>query len=97
MTSPLLAEAIALLRALNQAVDLGFKHLHVASDSLQLIKALNSELQPKELYGILHDISLISLSFDELHFCFVKRELNCKADGLAKAALHSLSIVPVPN
>ncbi|XP_023641325.1 uncharacterized protein LOC111831438 [Capsella rubella] len=91
--SPLMAESIALLLALKQALNLGFQKVIFASDSQLLIKALNAEPFSKELYGIHHDILLLSLNFIECNFTFVKREQNMKADGVAKSALLSLSSV----
>lgn len=85
--SPLMAEALAMLHAIHQARDLGYKKLSLASDSQQLIKALNLELQSKELYGILHDILSLSLTFDFIRFCFVPRDKNRRADEIAKEAL----------
>jgi len=97
--SPLMAEALAMLHAIHQARDLGYKKLSLASDSQQLIKALNLELQSKELYGILHDILSLSLTFDFIRFCFVPRDKNRRADEIAKEALFSafnvLVVIPV--
>ncbi|XP_010419407.1 PREDICTED: uncharacterized protein LOC104705120 [Camelina sativa] len=63
VVSPILAEAIAVSLTLQHALDLGFNKLSLASDSEMLIKAINSETPSKELYGILHDILDLSLSF----------------------------------
>jgi len=95
--SPLMAEASALFLAIHQAVDFGFKKLSLASDSQQLVKALNGEPQPEELRGILHDILTLSLYFDEICFRYVKRASNVSADTIAKAALNSISAVPFCN
>ncbi|KAG7543408.1 Ribonuclease H domain [Arabidopsis thaliana x Arabidopsis arenosa] len=97
INSPLLAEATALFLATQQAADLGFTKLSLASDSQQLVKALNGKPHHKELHGILHDILSLSLRFVEINFHFVKRENNRKADALAKAALISSFPVPVCN
>jgi ribonuclease HI len=74
--SPLLAKASALSLAIQHAADLGFKKLVVASDSQQLVKVLNGEPHPMELHGIVFDISVLSLNFEENSFSFVKRENN---------------------
>jgi len=95
VSSPLMAEAIALFSAIQQASNRGFKKLVVASDSQQLVEAILRELHPKELQGILHDILFISLNFVAISFQFVKRENNCKADAVAKAALLAINSVPV--
>ena len=90
-----MAEALAIFLALQQASELGVKNLHIASDSQQLIKAINGEPPVMELHGILHYILSISLSFEVIRFSFVKRDLNRKADALAKSALDSINGVPV--
>jgi len=95
VSSPLMAKAIALFSAIQQASNRGFKKLVVASDSQQLVEAIVGELHPKELQGILHDILFISLSFADISFHFVKRENNRKADAAAKAALLAINSVPV--
>ncbi|KAL9831121.1 putative ribonuclease H domain, reverse transcriptase zinc-binding domain-containing protein [Arabidopsis thaliana] len=87
---PLMAESTALLLAIQHASDLGLKKLAIVSDSQQLVKALNGESPPLELHGIIFDISVLSLNFDEISFSFVKRENNFKADALAKAALNPI-------
>ncbi|KAG7616431.1 Endonuclease/exonuclease/phosphatase [Arabidopsis thaliana x Arabidopsis arenosa] len=91
--SSLLAEALALYSAQQQALDLGFKKLHFASDSQLLISALNSGSSSKELYGILQDILSLALNFEEISFSFVSRKLNSRADAIAKSAILAL-IVP---
>ncbi|KAL9840110.1 putative ribonuclease H domain-containing protein [Arabidopsis thaliana] len=95
VSSPLMAEAMALLLAIHQALDLGYKNLSFASDSQQLIKALTREPQSKELYRILHDILDLSLNFSTVNFFFVRRENSRVADELAKAALSSFSCISV--
>ena len=87
---PLMAESTALLLAIQHASDLGLKKLAIVSDSQQLVKALNGGSPPLELHGIIYDISVLSLNFEEISFSFVKRENNFKADALAKAALNPI-------
>lgn len=62
-------------------------HCLIASDSQQLIKAINKEIPPKELHGILHDILDLSRGFGKIVFVYVSREENRQADVLAKQAL----------
>ena len=92
--SPLLAEAMALLLAQQNAVELGFRHVTFASDSLLLIKAINSESFPKDLYGILQDVLVLSSAFDKISFHFIPREKNSCANAYAKSAFNSAFIVP---
>ncbi|EFH70849.1 predicted protein [Arabidopsis lyrata subsp. lyrata] len=63
ISSPLMAEATVVFLAIQHAHNLGVNHLYIASDSSQLIKALHSEVQHKELHEILNDIFSISFNF----------------------------------
>ncbi|KAG7579243.1 Ribonuclease H domain [Arabidopsis thaliana x Arabidopsis arenosa] len=87
--SPLMAEALAVHLALTHAADLGFTKLFLASDSKQLIEAINSETPLNELHGILHDILILSSSFQAISFKFTPREKNREADALAKLSLRN--------
>jgi len=69
--SPLLAEALAIHEALRQASTLGFSQISVASDSKQVIEAINTEDPPLELHGILHDILILSSKFQFSSFSFI--------------------------
>ncbi|KAL9840594.1 putative ribonuclease H domain-containing protein [Arabidopsis thaliana] len=89
-----MAEVMAVFLAIQQAVALGYKKISLASDSQQLIKALNLETQSKELYGILHDILSLSSVFEFIRFSYVSRDFNRRADEVAKSALTSAFIVP---
>lgn len=92
--SPLMAEAVAVLFAVQKALELGLTNLLIASDSAILIKAINSELRPMELHGILYDILELSLNFSSISFNFVPREANRVADSLAKESLVLLCTEP---
>ncbi|CAA7047887.1 unnamed protein product [Microthlaspi erraticum] len=81
IASPLIAEGLAL----RQALDLGFARLHVASDSQQLIAAINSDSIPSEIFGIVQDIAHISLSFSSIIFGSIPRAAN----SLAKRSLQN--------
>lgn len=85
--SPLMAEALATLSAVRIAIESDLSTISFASDSLILVKALNSELPHKELHGIHHDILHLSSSFNYVAFNFVSRDKNRMADSLAKEAL----------
>ncbi|CAA7052827.1 unnamed protein product [Microthlaspi erraticum] len=93
--SPLMAEALVLLSAMQHALEIGHTHIIVASDSQKLIGAINREDPSKELHGILHDILDFSKSFTAISFIFVSREDNVLADRLAKNALADLGQGPV--
>ncbi|CAA7021923.1 unnamed protein product [Microthlaspi erraticum] len=85
--SPIVAEGMAIRLALNQALDLGFTSLHVASDSAQVITAINSGDPLSEIYGILQDISYLSLLFRSVTFVSTPRKANILADASAKLSL----------
>ncbi|CAA7062300.1 unnamed protein product [Microthlaspi erraticum] len=93
--SPVMAEGMAMLMAFTRARDIGINTITIASDLLQLIKAINKESSSKELHGILHDILDLSLVFDSISFVHVAREANRQADGLAKNALRNFCSEPV--
>ncbi|CAH8276884.1 unnamed protein product [Arabidopsis lyrata] len=92
--SPLLAEAIAIHQALLHAYEMGITNLSITSDSKQLIEAILSETPHKDLHGILHDILILSSTFQKIRFSFVSRNVNRQSDALAKRSL--LNIVPRP-
>ncbi|CAA7045734.1 unnamed protein product [Microthlaspi erraticum] len=93
IASPLIAEGLAIRNALVHALDLGFTSLHVASDSQQIIKAINSGGQTSEVFGILQDITHLALSFTEIVFVSISRENNVVADVLAKHSLRDFLVV----
>ncbi|KAG7594156.1 Reverse transcriptase zinc-binding domain [Arabidopsis thaliana x Arabidopsis arenosa] len=95
VSSPAMAEALAILAAMHHAIDLGFTKLSIASDSTTVIKAIKLESPTKELYRILHDILDLSSQFQCLSFIFIPRNSNRSADALAKAALRDFVMVPV--
>ncbi|ESQ45723.1 hypothetical protein EUTSA_v10011157mg, partial [Eutrema salsugineum] len=87
--SPLIAEGMAMRSALSVAAAEDIRNLSVFSDSLTLIKAINSGTTVSEIHGILEDISCLSELFDSISFNFVPRRLNVTVDALAKNALYS--------
>ncbi|CAA7031322.1 unnamed protein product [Microthlaspi erraticum] len=89
IASPLIAESLAIRWALRHAIDLGFKHLHVASDSQQLVEAINSKSSLSEIFGVLQDISHLSSFFLSVIFIAIPRAANVLADSLAKQSLRS--------
>ncbi|XP_010412434.1 PREDICTED: uncharacterized protein LOC104698724 [Camelina sativa] len=88
--SPLMAEAIAMLIAIQHASELCYRKLLFASDSQQLINALNSDLPLKENHGILQNILGVASSFEEISFTFILREKNRRADEITKNSISSL-------
>ncbi|XP_018487422.1 uncharacterized protein LOC108857911 [Raphanus sativus] len=93
VSSPCMAEALAIREALLQAASLNITHICLRTDSQVLTKAINRRSSTMELFGLLSDIdSLIFSSASPFIFCsvvFVSREANGPADLLAKAQLNS--------
>ena len=92
VTSPLMAESLAMREAIKKSKELGIRRLRCESDSSQLIKALSSSFEPLEIYGIISDIRIEASSFDVISFCWIPRERNVDGDSLAKAALRHVTI-----
>ena len=85
--SALSAEGLALREALLRCRAMELTRLHCCSDSATLIKAINSEETPPELYEIISDIESICRSFDQISFSWISRGQNNAADKLAKQCL----------
>ncbi|KAL0644545.1 hypothetical protein Bca4012_042835 [Brassica carinata] len=85
-----MAEGLAIREALSHAQHLGITKIWIRSDSLSLIRAINSVNKPVNLYGILSNIESLSSSFVFCCFSFVSRDLNGQADNLAKACLYNV-------
>ncbi|XP_056863846.1 uncharacterized protein LOC108857513 isoform X1 [Raphanus sativus] len=87
VSSPLVAEALALYKGVRKAIDLGFVSISFLSDCSTLIRAINNRRQIKEIYGILQDINSLSSLFVSVSFRHINRSQNDEADFLAKEAL----------
>ncbi|RID60989.1 hypothetical protein BRARA_E00169 [Brassica rapa] len=87
VSSALLAEAIAVHRAVSSAVYSNVRSLAVLSDSLTLINLLKRGEHQPELFGIMFDIYHFVPLFDVISFSFISRNFNSEADLLAKTAL----------
>lgn len=74
-------------RSAPKCKEMELTRLHCCSDSATLIKAINSEETPPELYGIISDIESICRSFDQISFSWISRGQNNAADKLAKQCL----------
>ena len=94
--SALMAEAMAMLLALQQVKSLSLNSLSIASDSQQLIKAINTSSPLMELHGIIYDILHLASDIDDVRFYSVCRNDNRIADALAKSGLAAInSLYPV--
>ncbi|CAH2036094.1 unnamed protein product [Thlaspi arvense] len=77
-----------------------FTDLCIKSDAQTLIRAINSQEQIKEVYGLLFDINSLASLCNSITFTFVPRESNRVADCIAKKSLTScfpgLLLAPAP-
>ncbi|KAF2548210.1 hypothetical protein F2Q70_00023865 [Brassica cretica] len=87
VSSALMAEAIAVHRAVALVVYSNVQSLAVLSDSLSLIKLLKKGGYQSELFGIMFDIYNFMSFFDVISFSFISRNFNSEADSVAKSAL----------
>ncbi|KAG2247845.1 hypothetical protein Bca52824_087473 [Brassica carinata] len=97
VSSPLMAEALAMREAVLDAKRNCLSTVWFRTDSHELARALNSKSYPVELFGVLMDIESLSLSFSFFHVSFIGREHNTVADSLAKTTLYSSLPPLVPN
>lgn len=87
-----MAEALAVKAALIAAIASGLRKLECFSNSKSLVSLLSSNGSAVEIQGILHDIFLLSNSFESISFSFVPRLENVEADLLAKSACNLYSV-----
>ena len=81
-------EALAALKAVTLACDLGFRKAILEGDSLGLIKALKSTEDSLSPIGLLvDDVKRVASSFERLVYSHVKRNGNRVTHSLAKNAL----------
>ncbi|CAA7028359.1 unnamed protein product [Microthlaspi erraticum] len=78
-------EALVIRSALNHALENGFSHLHLKSDAQDLIRALNTQEQLKEIYSLLFDIHALAFMFSSISFSYIPRSENAIADSIAKS------------
>ncbi|XP_009105597.2 uncharacterized protein LOC103831468 [Brassica rapa] len=89
VSSPLVAEALAVRDALAHCRALGILRLRCQTDSQQLVKALATKDPNPEIYGIVSDTLILASSFDSISFEWLPRAQNNVADALAKQALYN--------
>ncbi|XP_048615566.1 uncharacterized protein LOC125588319 [Brassica napus] len=73
VSSPLMAEALAVKGMLLAASHLTTTNVWIRYDSLELIRAINSNTYLMELYGVLKDIEFLSASFDFIYFSHISK------------------------
>ena len=98
VSSPLVAEGLAVREAVLKCRELGLARIRIESDSAVLIKALQTEASLAGLYGILTDILSVTSSFDFVSFKWISRDNNVVADTLAKQILSfELGLIAPPT
>ncbi|CAG7886608.1 unnamed protein product, partial [Brassica rapa] len=66
VSSPLVAEALALRLGIIAAANLDLPKIRMLSDNQTLIRAINNDIQIKEIFGIVKDIHQISTVFVDI-------------------------------
>ncbi|CAL9224803.1 unnamed protein product, partial [Arabidopsis halleri] len=89
VSSPLMAECLAIRSALFTALDFGIQFLSLQTDCQVLAKAISTKNLLMEVHGVLSDIFICIAQFKGFICSFVSRAANVEADSLAKATLAS--------
>ncbi|KAL5775235.1 hypothetical protein ACOSP7_012792 [Xanthoceras sorbifolium] len=86
--SPDIGEALAILRGVRLAIDLGFSVVCVESDAASVVNPLSSRaISCSDIGLVLDDILALVVAFSDVSFSSVRRSANKVAHGLAKFAL----------
>jgi ribonuclease HI len=99
VTSPELAEAIAVRRALALAREEGFDKIMVATDCLSLVNRINNSILDRSFLGVvIQDIKKEATLFNSYSFFHVPRKRNVAAHVLARRSetFGSVSFRSVP-
>ena len=84
VSTPLMAESIAMRAALVKCKEMGVHRIRCEADSKQLIACIRNEEPMPEIYGIVSDIVALASEFETISFGWISRLENVIADGLAK-------------
>lgn len=87
VSSPLMAEVLAIRMALISAVNREIIHPNFFSGNATLIREINNDMQVKEIYGMRYSSDFFC--FFRIPFFHLSRSVNGDADKLAKASLAS--------
>jgi hypothetical protein len=88
VTTPELAEALALRRSVSLAGDQGFDKMMVVSDCLSLVQRINSSELDRSPIGV----KFLTTNFIAVSFSHIFRESNISAHTLARSAEQFVSI-----
>ncbi|CAG7900693.1 unnamed protein product, partial [Brassica rapa] len=83
VSTPLVAEALALRLGITAAVSLNLTKIRMLSDNQTLIRAINNDIQIKEIFGVVKDIQRIASVLVDISFSSISRDHNEEADRLA--------------
>jgi ribonuclease HI len=88
VTSPEIAEALALRRAITLAKDEGFTKIIINSDCLSVVNRVNALEDDRSLCGpVIHDVRKLMTSFTSCSINHVVRGLNVAAHIIAKLSV----------
>ncbi|XP_043705532.1 uncharacterized protein LOC122655400 [Telopea speciosissima] len=89
LSSVLQGELMAIRTAVFVALEEGFTHLQVETDSMVAVELIHqsNSVPPTDVVNILSDIHRLSASFSSIVFSCIPRDLNSVADTLARKAL----------
>ncbi|XP_048622655.1 uncharacterized protein LOC125591831 [Brassica napus] len=93
VSSPLMAETLAVITAINFALSHGLDAVSILSDSQILMNTIKKRENKLEIFGVLRDIYSLLPSFKSISFSFINRTANVWADNVAKQALWALNNV----
>jgi hypothetical protein len=94
VTTPEIAEVLALRRALSLAGSEDFNKLIVASDCLSLVQRVNSsEVDRSQVGVVVQDIKAIASGFFSVSFTHIYRQCNVAAYTLARSAEQFVSVL----
>jgi hypothetical protein len=94
VTSPEIAEALAMRRALTLACEEGFDKVIVASDCLSLVLRINdSTVDQSQVDVVVQDIKALSSEFSIVSFIHAGRQCNVAAHTLARSAEQFVSFI----
>ena len=92
--SPLVAESLAMLTAMEQTLLWDYKQISFESDSKILVTAIQEGSNISDLHGILSDIRTLSECFSSVSFHWVNRSSVMVADMVAKQTLKAFVTNP---
>ena len=92
------AEYLALIRGLEEAIDMDLKKIEVISDSELLVKQINGEYKVKNegLVPLFHHAKSLIKKFKTFSIAHARRENNKEADKLANKGIDDHSVKGSP-